>query len=205
MSRPRRNTYVIDKVTEDRQQSLSHTLHEGGIKALLDKANIVFPPEIKAYIVSHFRMIREENLRLNQGLEKANSQLGQYKSQDKELQTTSDQLKAVKGQLEREKAKNKAMMKKIHEQDAEKSDVIWMIQDQKTDQNKNVINSKAEPQRPTTSESRPGTAALNSSSSAKDPSERQRIKVLNKTIKSLRVDISNLQKDNHNMKQVTLK
>ena len=92
---------------DQNKDPLSSTLHAGGIKALLDKANkghdFVFPPEVKAYIVSHFRMIREENLKLNQSLEKANE----------DQRETSENLKAIKGQLEREKAKNKAMLKRL--------------------------------------------------------------------------------------------
>ena len=92
---------------DQNKDPLSSTLHAGGIKALLDKANkghdFVFPPEVKAYIVSHFRMIREENLKLNQSLEKA----------EEDHRETSESLKATKGQLEREKAKNKAMLKRL--------------------------------------------------------------------------------------------
>ena len=116
-ARQRRNTYVIDKVSEDLPRSQSKpsdslpsaanqnltfnsSLHAGGIKALLDKANkghdFVFPPEVKAYIVSHFRMIREENLKLNQSLEKANNQLNQVKAQNKENKEASEGLKVRK-------------------------------------------------------------------------------------------------------------
>ena len=63
--RQRRNTYVIDKVNDDSTDLLSSTAHIGGIKALLEKANkgheFQFPPEVKAYITSHFQMIRDEN------------------------------------------------------------------------------------------------------------------------------------------------
>ena len=63
--RQRRNTYVIDKVNDDSTDLLSSTAHIGGIKAFLEKANkgqeFRFPPEVKAYITSHFQMIRDEN------------------------------------------------------------------------------------------------------------------------------------------------
>ena len=196
---------------------------------MLDKANkghdFVFPPEVKAYIVSHFRMIREENLKLHQSLEKA----------AEDHRETTENLKAIKGQLEREKAKNKAMLKRLkvaesnnatnHNSVDESQDVIWI---QKVDQNRNEMRpptAKAATKAATTTsataaaaaatvatpvttanESRPATArtALVYSSNAKiDPNERK-IKMLNKTLKALRVDISNLQKDNENMKQVSL-
>ena len=112
---------------------------------MLDKANkghdFVFPPEVKAYIVSHFRMIREENLKLHQSLEKA----------AEDHRQTTENLKAIKGQLEREKAKNKAILKRLkvaencnanannqnsvnHEETSQ--DVIWI---QKVDQNRNEM------------------------------------------------------------------
>ena len=100
---------------QQNKDPLSSTLHAGGIKALLDKANkghdFVFPPEVKAYIVSHFRMIREENLKLNQSLEKA----------EEDHRETSESLKATKGQLEREKAKNKAMLKRLKDENSKSS------------------------------------------------------------------------------------
>ena len=200
--RPRRNTYVIDKVSEDfdfggnNEDLLSSTLHAGGIKALLDKANkghdFVFPPEVKAYIVSHFRMIREENHRLNQSLDKATTQLKQFKTQQDELRQASENLRTIKGQLEREKAKNKVMLKQLkttapESESNNNEDIIWIHKDQ----NRNEMKET----------SRPATTTANVT--AKDPNERK-IKLLNKTLKSLRVDISNLQKDNANMRQVCL-
>jgi hypothetical protein len=70
----RRNTYVIDKVEDDdktirEEDLLSSTLHTGGIKALLDKANkgqhFVFPSEIRDYISSHFRWLKNIRKSLN--------------------------------------------------------------------------------------------------------------------------------------------
>ena len=57
----------------------------------------------------------------------------------------------------------------------------------------------------TGTESRPATArtSLVYSSNAKgDQANERKIKLLNKTLKSLRVDISNLQKENNHMKKV---
>ena len=98
-------------------------------------------------------------------------------------------------------------------------DVIWI---QKVDQNRNNIEmrppttaTKAEkseakavsPVRGGGNESRPATARTslvysNTVTTTKgDPNERK-IKLLNKTLKSLRVDISNLQKENQTMRKV---
>ena len=158
-------------------------------------------------------MIREENLKLNQSLEKANHQLTSMKSQNKEFKETNESLKGLKSQLEREKAKNKALMKRLKN---DENDVIWV---QKTDLNKNEIGVRKSEEmvrkreemegnlagghvtesRGHVTESRPATTT--SAFSAKDPNERK-IKLLNKTVKSLRADIANLQRENYNMKQV---
>ena len=89
-------------------------------------------------------MIREENLKLNQSLEKA----------AEDQRETCETLKVTKGQLEREKAKNKVMLKRLkaensiisnHNSLADEgqcgsadapADVIWHIQ--KVDQNRNI-------------------------------------------------------------------
>ena len=109
-----------------------------GLKALLQKKgheNFVFPPDVKAYINSHFRMIREENLRLSQSLEKANNQLKELKkgslAELKAEKPLHEDLKSLKNQLEREKAKNKAMLKRLklnENQNQNQAEVIWMQQ-----------------------------------------------------------------------------
>lgn len=202
----RRNTYVIDKVIEDRLMSdnnnsgdlFSTTLHTGGIKALLDKANkgqdFVFPPEIRDYISSHFRMIRDENLKLNQSLDSATNELNRVRSQkhehkaalDNELRELRENLKATNVQLDRERAKNRGILKKLKNgSNADDQEIIWLNQD---DSNKEEMP-------------RPATTASNFS--GKDPNERK-IKFLNKTLKSLRLENSKLERDNSNMRQVLL-
>ena len=161
---------------------------------MLDKANkghdFVFPPEVKAYIVSHFRMIREENLKLNQSLEATESQLNEVKAQNKELKESGENVKAIKSQLEREKAKNKAMMKRL-KNDAN-DDIIWI----QKDQNKNLVERP-----PSSTESRPASTALPNNATKAGTDERK-IKMLNKALKSLRLDNSSLKKENDNMRQV---
>lgn len=187
-SKPRRrNTYVIDKVSEDnhREKDKVGSSSLGGIKALLDKANKGhFPAEVKAYINSHFWMIREENLQLNQHLDKANLQLQQYKSQVKDLKEVGEDLKAVKSQLEREKAKNKALMKKYNNNNNNNQDVIWMQ------------TTNLDQQMP---EIRPQTTTLTSNNN-----EDKKIKMLNKTMKSLRAEVANLQADKSKLTKVSL-
>lgn len=186
-SKPRRrNTYVIDKVSEDNHQHKDKVGSSGGgIKALLDKANKGhFPAEVKAYINSHFWMIREENLRLNQDLDKANLGLQQYKSQVKDLKEAAEDLKAVKSQLDREKAKNKALMKKYKSTETNNNnDVIWM-------QTTNLPEMMPE--------IRPITAALTSNMN----NEEKKLKMLNKTLKSLRAEVANLQADKAKLTKV---
>ena len=79
-------------------------------------------------------MIREENLKLNKSLEKA----------AEDQQKNSENLKVTKGQLEREKAKNKVMLKRLKAENSSNHnsadegqslpDVIWFDQ-KKVDQN----------------------------------------------------------------------
>ena len=79
-------------------------------------------------------MIREENLKLNKSLEKA----------VEDQQKNSENLKVTKGQLEREKAKNKVMLKRLKAENSSNHnsadegqslpDVIWFDQ-KKVDQN----------------------------------------------------------------------
>ena len=180
----RRNTFVIDNVAQE-----DLILQKGGLKALLSKKgqdNFVFPPEVKAYINSHFRMIREENLRLSQSLEKSNNQL-------KELRQGAEHendLKSLKAQLEREKAKNKAMLKRLKE-DQHNDQVIWMSQKQQQESNNNENSS-----------SRPSTSII--SAKVDHQAADRKVKLLNKTVKNLRMEIAELQKQNYTMKQVIL-
>ena len=179
----RRNTFVIDNVAQE-----DLILQKGGLKALLSKKsqdNFVFPPEVKAYINSHFRMIREENLRLSQSLEKSNNQL-------KELRQGAEHendLKSLKAQLEREKAKNKAMLKRLKE-DQHNDQVIWMSQKQQQESNNNENSS------------RPSTSII--SAKVDHQAADRKVKLLNKTVKNLRMEIAELQKQNYTMKQVIL-
>ena len=127
----------IDTVAQEDSINDTH-----GLKALLQKKgheNFVFPPDVKAYINSHFRMIREENLRLSQSLEKANNQLKELKKgssasvlkAEKAEKPLHEDLKSLKNQLEREKAKNKAMLKRLRlneNQNQNQAEVIWMQQ-----------------------------------------------------------------------------
>ena len=84
-------------------------------------------------------MIREENLKLNKSLEKA----------AEDQQKNSENLKVTKGQLEREKAKNKVMLKRLKAENSSNHnsadegqslpDVIWFDQ-KKVDQNLQKID-----------------------------------------------------------------
>ena len=84
-------------------------------------------------------MIREENLKLNKSLEKA----------AEDQQKNSENLKVTKGQLEREKAKNKVMLKRLKAENSSNHnsadegqslpDVIWFDQ-KKADQNLQKID-----------------------------------------------------------------
>lgn len=183
----RRNTFVIDTVAQE-----DSILNAGGLKALLQKKghlDFTFPAEVKAYINSHFRMIREENLRLSQSLEKSNNQLKELKA--KPQQNHENDLKSLKAQLEREKAKNKAMLKRLKNSNQDGSnqnnDVIWM--------NNNVENEVQN-----SNYTRPSTTTI--ISAKVDPTSDRKVKVLNKSVKNLRMEIAELQKQNHTMKQV---
>ena len=109
---------LIDKVNDDSADILSTTLHIGGIKSLLEKANkghdFQFPPNVRAYISSHFQMIRDENKKLNHSIESMKNEIEQYHSiqnefqnQKREVIQLQNKLKTIHAQLEREKAKNK--------------------------------------------------------------------------------------------------
>ena len=183
----RRNTFVIDTVAQE-----DSILNAGGLKALLQKKghlDFTFPAEVKAYINSHFRMIREENLLLSQSLEKSNNQLKELKA--KPQQNHENDLKSLKAQLEREKAKNKAMLKRLKNSNQDGSnqnnDVIWM--------NNNVENEVQN-----SNYTRPSTTTI--ISAKVDPTSDRKVKVLNKSVKNLRMEIAELQKQNHTMKQV---
>ena len=131
-------------------------------------------------------MIREENLRLSQSLEKSNNQL-------KELRQGAEHendLKSLKAQLEREKAKNKAMLKRLKE-DQHNDQVIWMSQKQQQESNNNENSS-----------SRPSTSII--SAKVDHQAADRKVKLLNKTVKNLRMEIAELQKQNYTMKQVIL-
>ena len=179
----RRNTFVIDTVAQE--DSILNDSH--GLKALLSKKghkNFEFPPEVKAYINSHFRMIREENLRLSQSLEKANNQLKELKKGSETSEKAEhEDLKSLKNQLEREKAKNKAMIKRLrHSEGNSNHDVIWM------QQNNNELENNP----------RPSTTIV---SAKGDPMDRK-VKLLNKTVKNLRMEIAELQRENYTMRKV---
>ena len=191
----RRNTFVIDNVAQE--DSIVKT--KGGLKAFLKgQQDFVFPPEVKAYINSHFRMIREENLRLSQSLEKSNNQLKELRPEHE------NDLKSLKAQLEREKAKNKAMLKRLKEdQQSHNDQVIWMSQKQQQQSYNNNENEQQNNVRSTENaeprNSRPSTTII---SAKVDQAADRKVKLLNKTVKNLRMEIAELQKQNYTMKQV---
>ena len=191
----RRNTFVIDNVAQE--DSIVKT--KGGLKAFLKgQQDFVFPPEVKAYINSHFRMIREENLRLSQSLEKSNNQLKEL------IPEHENDLKSLKAQLEREKAKNKAMLKRLKEdQQSHNDQVIWMSQKQQQQSYNNNENEQQNNVRSTENaeprNSRPSTTII---SAKVDQAADRKVKLLNKTVKNLRMEIAELQKQNYTMKQV---
>ena len=207
---------ISDKVTEDTDDLLSTSMHVGGIKALLEKANkgqdFQFPPEVRAYITSHFQMIRSENKKLNQSMDNLKSDIQQYqvvekefKSQKREVIQLQDQLKAIQSQLEREKAKNKAMMKKIkleannnNNNSNNNDDVIWFSNNLP---NNHVKNEMASSRPATAASNRPSTATSNTAFSCSHVADERKVKLLNKTVK-LKNEISKLQKENQKMKEV---
>ena len=124
-------------------------------------------------------------------------------------------LQAIKGQLDRERAKNKALMKRLKSDDSTKSngDIIWIQKDQNRNDIRPPTATAAMQPSPviaspkataSVSDSRPATttALAYSAKADRDPNERK-IKLLNKTVKSLRADIAHLQRENYNMRQVT--
>jgi hypothetical protein len=88
--------------------------------------------------------------------------------------------------LEREKAKNRVMLKRIKATEGNNNDVIWI----QPPTNKSENN-----------ESRPATTASVNFGSVRDPNDRK-VTLLNKRLKSLRNELSALQRDNFNMRQV---
>lgn len=215
---------IPDKVTEDTDDLLSTSMHVGGIKALLEKANkgqdFRFPPEVRAYITSHFQMIRSENKKLNQSMDNLKSDIQQYqavekefKSQKREVIQLQDQLKAIQSQLDREKAKNKAMMKKIKLEAANNfnnnnntnnnDDVIWFSNNlpNHVKNHEKDLNLVASSRPATAASNRPSTAASNTAFSCSHVADERKVKLLNKTVK-LKNEISKLQKENQKMKEV---
>ena len=74
-------------------EALSSTLQTGGIRAMLDNASFNgghesergLSDEVKAYISSHFQMIKNENESLRRSLEKRTRQLDRMRSEHREL------------------------------------------------------------------------------------------------------------------------
>lgn len=123
----RQSTFTLEEDEEDWDQNgdlLSGTHHAGGIRAILERANadFVFPEEVKAYISSHFRMIREENDNLRRSLKEKSRQLDKMAKDhqrcgeiENRMEKAERKLKSTIEQLEKEKAKVKNMAKRIKE------------------------------------------------------------------------------------------
>ena len=132
----RQSTFVLDDDNDNNSADLlSSTQHAGGIKAILEKANseFVFPDEVKAYISSHFRMIREENDNLREALKDKSKQLDRLAKEHQhcrvnanDLERVEKKLKSTSDLLEKEKAKSKNMAKRIKEMgESGEADVQW--------------------------------------------------------------------------------
>ena len=146
----RQSTFVVEDEEDDNDDVvggwkrggndlLSSTLHTGGIKSILERANrhVVFPDEVKSYINSHFRMIKDENDSLRQSLEEKSYQLDKIarehekcRVREKDLDRLEDKLASANKQLDKEKAKMKSMMRRVKEGDGPKDEdnnvVVWM-------------------------------------------------------------------------------
>ena len=125
-----------------------------------------------------------------------------FNDQKRETINLQEKLKAIQSQLEREKAKNKAMMKRIKLEAANNEnsteDVIWF---NNNNNNLNNNNNNKEDPRPATAASNRTTSA-NTSMSVNHTADEKKVKWLNKTVK-LRHEIAKLQKENSKMKQVS--
>lgn len=194
---------------------LDSTLHTGGIRAILEKANaeFVFPTEVKNYIRSHFDMIKEENEMLRKGLEQKTYQLDKMadahrdcKAVRRDRDEAASRLKHVTAQLEREKAKSKAMSRRIKEaetsNDNNGGDVIWMGANGYHNNNNNNSNS------PTRGDEEAGDLASGRgksrpSSSSERPATTNKRGGEAKQIKSLKAKISSLNGEIKRMKDVS--
>ena len=128
--RRRRGTHDLG-----RDHLLSSTLHAGGLRDLLDRANadrggVAFPPEVKAYIASHFRMIRDENESLRRTLDERTRQLDRMSRSGeegaalrREAAAAEARARQAETQLERERAKTKAMSRRMKQRQEEEDDL----------------------------------------------------------------------------------
>ena len=74
---------------------------------MLENANaqFVFPDEVKAYISSHFQMIREENDSLRKSLSRRTKQLDKMRHEHRDCERNSRKLGEAEKKLDRERMK----------------------------------------------------------------------------------------------------
>lgn len=112
--------------------ALSSTLHTGGIRAMLDNAHAGLggtrglSDEVKAYITSHFQMIKSENENLRRSLDKRSRQLDRMHSEHMDCEARSKRLSEVEKKLDRERMRAKMMARRIKEEDDGDPDIQWM-------------------------------------------------------------------------------
>jgi hypothetical protein len=122
----RQDTFVVEDDSDgtDNGDLLDGTLHAGGIRALLENANskFVFPDEVKAYISSHFQMIRDENEGLRKSLESKTKKLDRMREEHTNCRETARRMEEAERKLDKEKMKTKMMSKRLKEED---QNITW--------------------------------------------------------------------------------
>ena len=122
----RQSTFILDDQFSSQDEGASS--NKKGAAAIIQ----LLPDDLQPYIAKHFRMIREENKDLLQLSEKKDAIIEDLKERNQRLQDNENDLLQMRknvttltNQFEREKYKNKALMKRLKASNNTTSDLIW--------------------------------------------------------------------------------
>ena len=122
----RQSTFILDDQFSSPDEGASS--NKKGAAAIIK----LLPDDLQPYITMHFRMIREENKDLLRLSEKKDAIIEDLKERNQRLQDNeADSIQMRKNvttltnQFEREKYKNKALMKRLKASNNTTSDLIW--------------------------------------------------------------------------------
>ena len=122
----RQSTFILDDQLSSPDEITSS--NQKGATAIIK----LLPDDLQPYIAKHFRMIREENKDLLQLSEKKDAIIEDLKERNQRLQDNETDLIQMRknvttltNRFEREKYKNKALMKRLKASNDTTSDLIW--------------------------------------------------------------------------------